>query len=89
MVEAYCVKCRAKIAVELLNTLKQEKLKIDHWREKEATRDAVEIAIRDFLWSDITGLPVGIYTEYEVKTKSKNVYQHILQKYPTVPSPYY
>lgn len=78
-----------EIAVELLSTLKQEKLEIDHWREKEATRDAVEIAIRDFLWSDRTGLLVGVYTEDEVNIKSRDVYQHILQKYPTVPSPYY
>ncbi|MFA6673252.1 MAG: type I restriction endonuclease subunit R, partial [Methanoculleus sp.] len=51
------------VAVELLKTLKAEKLRIDHWRDKEATRDAVRLAIRDFLWSDSTGLPVDHYTE--------------------------
>ncbi len=37
------------ISVELLDTLKAEKLRIDHWRDKESTRDAVRLTIRDFL----------------------------------------
>jgi len=78
-----------KVAVELLNTLKAEKLRIDHWREKESTRDAVRIAIRDFLWSDKTGLPVDTYTEEEVSAKTDEVFRHIYRAYPTVPSPYY
>jgi len=31
-----------KVAVELLETLKSERLNIDNWREKESTRDAVK-----------------------------------------------
>lgn len=30
-----------KVAAELLSALKTEKLRIENWREKEATRDAV------------------------------------------------
>ena len=41
-----------KVAVSLLEKLKAEKLQVDQWREKEATRDSVRVAIRDFLWSD-------------------------------------
>ncbi|MDF1591565.1 MAG: type I restriction endonuclease subunit R [Desulfobacterales bacterium] len=37
------------VAVGLLERLKAEKLRVDHWRDKESTRDAVRIAIRDFL----------------------------------------
>lgn len=77
------------VAVELLEKLKAEKLKVDHWRDKEATRDAVRIAIRDFLWSDQTGLPVGEYTEDDVAQKAEEVFRHIFRAYPTVPSPYY
>ena len=46
-----------QVAVELLRTLKAEKLRVDQWREKESTRDAVQVAIHDFLYSDETGLP--------------------------------
>jgi type I restriction enzyme R subunit len=36
-----------KVAVGLLAKLKAEKLRIDHWRDKKSTRDAVRIAISD------------------------------------------
>ena len=78
-----------KVAVELLMTLKAEKLRVDQWRDKEATRDAVHVTIRDFLWSDKTGLPAGGYSEDEVKAKSDDVFRHVFRVYPTVPSPYY
>jgi len=78
-----------EIAVDLLKTLKAEKLRIDHWREKEATRDAVQQAIHDFLYRDETGLPLESYTEIEVTTKAADVFRHVYRAYPTLPSPYY
>jgi type I restriction enzyme R subunit len=63
-----------KVAAELLAALKAEKLKINHWRDKESTRDAVRVTIRDFLWSDKTGLPVNAYTEDEVGVKAEDVF---------------
>ena len=77
------------MAVELLQILKQEKLKIDHWYDKESTRDGVKTAIYDFLYSDRTGLPENSYTEDEVIDKTNVVFLHVLQVYKTVPSPYY
>ncbi len=76
------------VAVELLETLKAEKLRVDQWREKEATRDAVRVTIRDFLWSDATGLPHS-YTDGEVETRSDEVFRHVFRAYPMLPSPYY
>ena len=78
-----------RVAVELLRTLKAEKLRVDQWREKESTRDAVLVTIRDFLWSDETGLPTDGYSEDEVKVISDNVFRHVFRVYPEVPSPYY
>ena len=78
-----------EVAVDLLKTLKEEKLRIDHWREKEATRDAVQQAIHDFLYQDSTGLPVENYTEMEVSAKATDVFRHVYRVYPTVPSPYF
>jgi type I restriction enzyme R subunit len=77
------------IAVGLLQELKAEKLRVDQWCDKEATRDAVQVTIRDFLWSDKTGLPVKSYTEDDVNTKSEEVFRHVYRVYPTIPSPYY
>ena len=77
------------ISVQLLGRLKQEKLRIDHWRDKEATRDAVRAAIHNFLWSDDTGLPVESYTEDDVEIRTEEVFRHIYRVYPELPSPYY
>jgi type I restriction enzyme R subunit len=77
------------IAVELLEKLKAERLRVDHWRDKESTRDAVRLAIKDFLWSDDTGLPVALYDEGEVAAKAEDVFVHVFRAYPTVPSPFY
>ena len=76
------------VAVGLLRTLKAEELRVDRWQEKEATRDAVRVAIDDFLWSDRTGLPDD-YTDPEVDARSEAVFRHVFRVYPTVPSPYY
>ena len=77
------------VAVGLVEELKAAKLRVDQWREKEASRDAARVSIRDFLWSDATGLPVDLYTEHEVDQKSEDVFHHVFRAYPTVPSPYY
>lgn len=66
-----------KVAVELLAKLKIEKLQMDNWREKEATRDAVLVTIRDFLWNEDTGLPITSYSESEVEDKATQIYLQI------------
>ena len=76
------------VAVELLETLKAEKLRINHWRDKEATRDAARLTIQDYLWSEQTGLP-ETYSEEDVRAKTEAVFVHVFRAYPTVPSPYY
>jgi type I restriction enzyme R subunit len=76
------------VAVDLLETLKAEKLRINHWRDKESTRDAVRLTIRDYLWSEQTGLP-ETYSEADVRDKTEAVFVHMFRAYPTVPSPYY
>jgi type I restriction enzyme R subunit len=77
-----------QVAVQLLAKLKAEQLRVNQWRDKEATRDAVRSTIYDFLYSDKTGLPDS-YREEEIKGKSENVFQHVFYAYPTVPSPIY
>ncbi|MHB8763466.1 MAG: type I restriction enzyme endonuclease domain-containing protein, partial [Deferrisomatales bacterium] len=78
-----------QVAVELLATLKAERLRIEHWRDRENTRDAVQTAILNFLYSDQTGLPVDSYDEEEVALKTSAVFRHVFRVYPTLPSPFY
>lgn len=65
-----------QVAAELLTKLKAEKLRADNWREKEATRDAIKVEIRDFLWSDDTGLPES-YSEAEIVAKAEQAYLYV------------
>mgnify|MGYP000854507234 CR=1 FL=1 len=77
-----------QVAKDLLATLKAEKLNISHWTDKESTRDAVLIAIRDYLWDGRKGLPQS-YTPEEVQQKADYVFQHVRRAYPRLPSPIY
>lgn len=70
-----------KVAKELLEHLKVDKLIIDNWREKEATRDSIKLEIKDWLWKD-TGLPESYSTE-EISQKAEVVYAHIFRVYNT------
>ena len=77
------------VAVSLLEKLKAEKLRIDHWRDKESTRDSVRVAIRDFLYDEKTGLPINAFEADDVTQKAEEVFRHIYRAYPTLPSPYF
>lgn len=77
------------VAIELLAAVKSQIREIDAWADKESTRDAVLGSIRDFLWSDRTGLPESSYTEEDVVERADGVFRHVMRVYPSVPSPYY
>jgi len=78
-----------KVAKELLKTLKEKLKDMYKFQDKEPTRDAVKVLIRNFLWDEKTGLPVDRYTQSDVDKKSEAVFYHVYRAYPTVPSPYY
>jgi type I restriction enzyme R subunit len=77
------------IAGGLLTKLKTEQLRIERWRDRENTRDAVHVSIRDYLYADATGLPLDAYDEKEVFEKADAVFAHVYRVYPTVPSPFF
>jgi type I restriction enzyme, R subunit len=67
-----------KIAVNTLGLLKQEKLKIDRWRESRQIQAQVKTTIfNSFQW-----LPQAVYTDKDVADKTMSVYQHIYTNYP-------
>ena len=78
-----------KVAKELLAKLKIGKLKVDHWRDKQRTRDGLRKEIYDFLYADKSGLPSSAYEINEIDEKTNAVYHHIFEAYPELPSPYY
>lgn len=72
------VKQVKKVAVDALSKLKEEKLKIERWRESRQITAQVKTIIFDTLqW-----LPQESYTDNDVSERTINVYQHIYSNYP-------
>jgi len=66
-----------KVAVKTLATLKEEKLKIERWREStQVTAQVKTIIIDNLQW-----LPKEAYADDEVDEKTDLVYQHIYSNY--------
>ncbi|MBQ0935467.1 type I restriction endonuclease subunit R [Ideonella paludis] len=63
-----------KVAKDLLDTLANGKLQIDHWREKAAAQAQVKAEIVKHLWAN---LPDGAYGDDEIDLKAAAVYAHI------------
>ena len=66
-----------QVAVDLYARLREELARIRDWEQKQATRDQVKQTIRDFLYSDETGLPES-YSVDEITTKSDRIFGHFL-----------
>jgi type I restriction enzyme, R subunit len=64
-----------RIARDLLETLKREKLVLD-WRKRQQARASVRVAVLD----ELDRLPTA-YTDEMYQTKSDQVYQHIYDNY--------
>lgn len=72
------IKAVKKVAVDVLEKLKAEKLKVERWRESRQVTAQVKTIIFDTLqW-----LPENTYTDIEVSTKTIQVYQHVYSNYP-------
>jgi len=67
-----------KVAVETLEKLKEEKLKIERWRESRQISSQVKQMINDYFLN----LPMQVYTDEDVNTKTIAVFQHIYSNYP-------
>ena len=87
--DAAAIKRIKGVAAELLAYLKAGKLRVAQWRAKQATRDAVQITIHDYLYSDVTGLPPSLYSEEDVAEKTHAVFLHMYQTYPAGSVPRY
>lgn len=67
-----------KVAKDTLDKLKQEKLRIEKWRESRQVAAQVKTIIFDTLqW-----LPQTTYSDQDVAERTINVYQHIYTNYP-------
>ena len=67
-----------KLAKVLLERIKDKISELDHWTEKEETKAAVEILIRDTLWSE---LPAS-YDDRLLNEYRRKIYEFVYTTYP-------
>jgi len=70
-----------RVSKDLLDTLKAEKLRMDHWRNKDQTCSEVKSFIHDFLWDETRGLPTEAFSNDEVDVKAELVFDHVFRSY--------
>ncbi|MBP5532208.1 MAG: type I restriction endonuclease subunit R, partial [Lentisphaeria bacterium] len=68
------------VAAELLDRVKRKIAEFDHWRDKDETRSAVELVIRDILWEE---LPES-FDENSINDCRERVYEYVYSRYPAV-----
>jgi len=66
-----------RVAVKTLATLKEEKLKIERWRE--STQVAAQV--KTIIFDNLQWLPQEAYNDDEVNERTDRVYQHIYSAY--------
>lgn len=66
------------LAKELLELIKEKIHELDHWTEKEETQAAVDITIRDTLWSE---LPES-YDDTLINEYRQRIYEFVYSTYP-------
>ncbi len=71
------IKAVKEVAIQTLKKLKEEKLKIERWRESQQITAQIKIIIRDCL----VHLPEKSYPDNEIEINTMKVYQHIFSSY--------
>jgi type I restriction enzyme R subunit len=71
------VKAVKKVAKTTLDALKEEKLKVERWREsRQITAQVKQLIYDQLLW-----LPEKSFSDQDVNSKTVDVYQHIFTNY--------
>lgn len=66
-----------QVAKELLSKIKAKIAEMDHWADKQVTRDAVKILIRNVLWG---GLPES-YSDESLENCREKVFEYVYMRY--------
>ncbi len=74
------IKKLKEVSVELLKKVKDKISELDHWTDKENTRAAIDLIIRDTLWNE---LPEA-FDEKSVAICRQNVFEYIYNHYRAV-----
>ncbi len=66
-----------KVAKTTLDALKEEKLKVERWRESRQ----ITAQVKGLIYDHLLYLPQEAYSDQDVSAKANDVYQHIFTNY--------
>ena len=69
-----------QVAVELLAKVKAKIAELDHWTDKQETKTAVELLIRDTLYWELP----ECYDENSINAYKQRIYEYVYTRYPNV-----
>lgn len=69
-----------KVAVDLLEKIKAKISELDHWTEKQETRDDIETYIGAILWEE---LPES-YSDNAIFAYRQKIYEYVFMRYKEV-----
>jgi len=65
------------VSKDLLSKIKEKISELDHWTDKQQTRDIVNNLIRDILWAQLP----ECYPEESITTYRQNIYEYVYTRY--------
>ncbi|MGO5335789.1 type I restriction endonuclease subunit R [Bilifractor sp. LCP19S3_H10] len=69
-----------KVSIDLLAKIKKKIAELDHWTDKQETRAAVDILIRDTLWEELP----DSYDDSRIREYRNRIYEYVYTHYPEV-----
>lgn len=69
-----------KVAVDLLQKVKNKISELDHWTDKQETKAAVDNLIRDTLWAELP----SSYDEVSISHYRQEIYEYVYTRYGSV-----
>ncbi|MBQ6928855.1 MAG: hypothetical protein IJN27_00910 [Oscillospiraceae bacterium] len=74
------IKAIKKVAVDLLQKIKDKISELDHWTDKQETKAAVDILIRDTLWAELP----ECYDDRSIDFYREKIYEYVYTRYKEV-----
>ena len=68
------------MSIDLLAKIKKKIAELDHWTDKQETRAAVDILIRDTLWEELP----DSYDDSWIREYRNRIYEYVYTHYPEV-----
>lgn len=74
------IKAIKKVAVDLLQKIKDKISELDHWTDKQETKAAVDMLIRDTLWAELP----ECYDDRSIDFYREKIYEYVYTRYKEV-----